>query len=64
MAGGIFARMPGTPDDNPEEDHDMAGHDENFKDDSGLLAVFLGLAVLLGMSALPATIGWIQLATG
>ncbi|MDT8880013.1 hypothetical protein RSO68_11040 [Halomonas saccharevitans] len=42
----------------------MAGHDENFKDDSGLLAVFLGLAVLLGMSALPATIGWVQLATG
>ncbi|MFY0989394.1 hypothetical protein [Halomonas sp. C05BenzN] len=38
----------------------MAGHDENFKDGSGLLAVALGLAVLVGMSALPATIGWVQ----
>ncbi|MBB3191121.1 hypothetical protein [Halomonas cerina] len=42
----------------------MAEHDENFKDDSGLLSVLLGLVVLVGMSALPATIGWIQLATG
>ncbi|WP_276308826.1 hypothetical protein [Halomonas heilongjiangensis] len=38
----------------------MAGHDENFKDESGLLAVVLGLAVLVSMSALPATIGWVQ----
>ncbi|MBB3142271.1 hypothetical protein [Halomonas organivorans] len=42
----------------------MTGHDENFKDDSGMLAVFLGLAVLVGMSCLPATIAWVQLATG
>ncbi|MDI5932319.1 hypothetical protein QLQ85_16170 [Halomonas sp. M4R5S39] len=38
----------------------MAGHDENFKDESGLLAVVLGLVVLVSMSALPATIGWVQ----
>ncbi|MFW6345792.1 MAG: hypothetical protein ACOC0M_05640 [Halomonas sp.] len=42
----------------------MAGHDENFKDDSGLLALVLGLIVLVSMSALPATIGWYQLIAG
>ncbi|CAH1042135.1 hypothetical protein [Halomonas sp. TD01] len=38
----------------------MADHDDNFKDESGLLAIVLGLVVLVSMSALPATIGWIQ----
>lgn len=38
----------------------MAGHDESFTDESGLLAVVLGLVVLVSMSALPATIGWVQ----
>ncbi|WP_282103611.1 hypothetical protein [Halomonas getboli] len=42
----------------------MPMHDDEFHDDSGLLAVFLGLAVLVGMSCLPATIAWIRLATG
>lgn len=34
--------------------------DNDFRDDSGLLAVFMGLAVLVGMAGLPATIGWVQ----
>ncbi len=38
----------------------MAHNDENFKDDSGFLSIFLGLVVLVSMSALPATIGVIQ----
>lgn len=38
----------------------MAHHDENVKDDSGFLSIFLGLVVLVSMSALPATIGWVQ----
>lgn len=38
----------------------MAHHDEDFKDESGLLAIVLGLVVLVSMSALPATIGIIQ----
>ncbi|WGI25948.1 hypothetical protein QEN58_02530 [Halomonas alkaliantarctica] len=38
----------------------MAHHDENFKDNSGFLSIFLGLVVLVSMSALPATIGVIQ----
>ncbi|WP_458524834.1 hypothetical protein [Onishia taeanensis] len=38
----------------------MAEHDPNFKDDSGFLALFLSLAVLIGMTGLPATIGWVQ----
>ncbi|MDR9438597.1 MAG: hypothetical protein RI841_03735 [Halomonas sp.] len=42
----------------------MAGHDMNFKDDSGLLSVVLGLVVLVAMSCLPATIGWYQLFAG
>lgn len=42
----------------------MAGHDDDFKDDSGILAIIMGLVVLVGLSALPATIGWVQLATG
>ncbi|MFG6138416.1 MULTISPECIES: hypothetical protein [Halomonas] len=42
----------------------MSEHDDDVKDDSGLLAVFLGLAVLVGMSGLPATIAWIRFATG
>ncbi|SEL35335.1 hypothetical protein [Halomonas daqiaonensis] len=42
----------------------MAGHDTNFKDDSGLLSVVLGLVVVVAMSALPATIGWYQLFAG
>lgn len=39
----------------------MAEHDPNFKDDSGLLPIILGLVVLIGMSALPATIAVVQL---
>lgn len=42
----------------------MAHRDENSKDDSGFLAILLGLVVLVGMSALPATIGWIQAFSG
>ncbi|WP_346300119.1 hypothetical protein [Halomonas sp. BM-2019] len=42
----------------------MAGHDENFKDDSGILSVVLGLVVLVTMSALPVTVGLIQLFAG
>lgn len=42
----------------------MAGHDDDFKDDSGILAVVLGLVVLVSMSALPATIGWVQVFGG
>ncbi|GED46208.1 hypothetical protein HME01_20600 [Vreelandella aquamarina] len=38
----------------------MGHHDDNFKDDSGILPIILGIVVLVGMSALPATIGWIQ----
>ncbi len=38
----------------------MAHHDDNFKDESGLLSIVLGVVVLVSMSALPATIGWIQ----
>lgn len=42
----------------------MAHRDENSQDDSGFLAIFLGLVVLVSMSALPATIGWIQAFSG
>ncbi|GHE22324.1 hypothetical protein [Halomonas urumqiensis] len=42
----------------------MAGHDENFSDDSGILPVIIGLVVVVSMSALPATIGWFQLFAG
>lgn len=42
----------------------MTGHDENVTDGSGLLSVVLGLIVLVGMSALPATIGWFRLFAG
>lgn len=38
----------------------MAEYDPNFRDESGFLAVFLGLVVLVGMSCLPATIVWVQ----
>ncbi|WP_269320557.1 hypothetical protein [Billgrantia saliphila] len=38
-------------------------HDHDFKDDSGLLSVVLGLVVLVSMAALPATIGWVQVFT-
>ena len=38
----------------------MAHHDDNFKDGSGILPIILGIVVLVGMSALPATMGWIQ----
>nr|WP_276208058.1 hypothetical protein [Halomonas socia] len=40
----------------------MVEQDPNFKDDTGMLAIIVGLVVLVAMSALPATIGWIQLA--
>ena len=43
----------------------MAHHeDENFKDNSGVLAIIAGLVVLISMSALPASIGWYQLFAG
>lgn len=42
----------------------MAHNDDNFKDESGLLAIVLGVVVLVSMSALPATIGWIQAFSG
>lgn len=42
----------------------MAGDDTNFKDDSGLLSVVLGLVVLMAMSALPAVIGVYKLFAG
>ncbi len=42
----------------------MAHHDDNFKDESGLLAIVLGVVVLVSMSALSATIGWIQVFGG
>ncbi len=42
----------------------MAEHDENVTDGSGLLSVVLGLMVLVGMSALPVTIGIVQVFTG
>lgn len=42
----------------------MARHDDDFKDESGLLAIVLGLVVLVSMSALPGTIGWIQAFSG
>ena len=38
----------------------MAEYDPNFKDKSGFMSLFLGVVVLLGMSALPATIVWVQ----
>ncbi|KKO05639.1 hypothetical protein LCGC14_0072790 [marine sediment metagenome] len=42
----------------------MAHHDEDFKDESGFLSIILGVVVLVSMSALPATIGWIQAFSG
>ncbi|WP_267964028.1 MULTISPECIES: hypothetical protein [Halomonadaceae] len=39
-------------------------NDPNFKDDSGLLSIVLGLMVLVSMTALPATIGWYQVIAG
>lgn len=39
-------------------------HDENFKDTSGFIAIVMGLIVLVSMSALPATIGWVQYFSG
>ncbi len=38
--------------------------DHDFKDDSGLLWVVVGLVVLVSMTALPATIGWYQFIAG
>ncbi len=38
----------------------MAEYDSNFKDESGFMALFLGVVVLVGMSVLPATIVWVQ----
>jgi hypothetical protein len=39
-------------------------HDENFKDTSGFISIVMGLIVLVSMSALPATIGWVQFFNG
>ncbi|HSH49141.1 MAG TPA: hypothetical protein VK991_11200, partial [Halomonas sp.] len=41
----------------------MAGRDD-FKDSSGFLMIFLGLAALIFMACLPATVRVIQLITG
>ncbi|SHM11523.1 hypothetical protein [Vreelandella subglaciescola] len=38
--------------------------DENSYDDTGFLSILMGLIVLVGMTCLPATIGWIQTFTG
>ncbi|MBY5943245.1 MULTISPECIES: hypothetical protein [Halomonas] len=43
--------------------HGDSSHD-GFHDESGFLTIFLGLVVMVGMTCLPATIGWVQLATG
>ncbi|MEA2118655.1 hypothetical protein [Halovibrio sp. HP20-50] len=42
----------------------MAHHDEGGKDESGFLSIFLGIVVLVSMTALPATIGWVQAFSG
>lgn len=42
----------------------MAHHDEDYKDESGVLSILLGAVVLVSMAALPATIGWIQVFSG
>lgn len=41
----------------------MSDH-HNFKDESGLFAIVMGLIVLVSMSALPATIGWLKVING
>lgn len=41
----------------------MAHHDE-FHDDSGLPSLLLGLVVVVGLSALPGTIGWVRVFAG
>ncbi|MHB0776785.1 hypothetical protein [Halomonas sp. WWR20] len=38
----------------------MSEYDPNFKDESGLLSVVLGIVVLVSMSCLPATIVWVE----
>lgn len=42
----------------------MAEHDDDIKDDSGLVPLVLGLAIVVGMAALPATIGWFKVFSG
>lgn len=39
-------------------------NNHDFKDDSGLLSIVLSLVILVGMTALPATIGWYQVIAG
>ncbi|WP_017431098.1 hypothetical protein [Vreelandella jeotgali] len=39
-------------------------HDEHQGDNTGFFSILMGLIVLVGMTCLPATIGWIQLFTG
>ncbi|WP_268246222.1 hypothetical protein [Halomonas sp. 328] len=36
-------------------------HDPNFKDDTGVLIVVIGLVVFLGMAALPGTMALVKL---
>ena len=42
----------------------MSHHDEKFRDDSGIIWFVPGLAVLIGMNCLPATIFWSNLLLG
>lgn len=46
-----------------EQELFMSDH-HNFKDESGLFAIVMGLIVLVSMSALPATIGWLKVING
>lgn len=42
----------------------MAEHNDDIKDDSGLVPLVLGLLIVVGMAALPATIGVIKVFSG
>lgn len=67
MAVAIFARLTSGHIQltiTIEEEKDMAEHDDDIKDDSGLVPLVLGLVIVLGMAALPATIGWIKVFGG
>jgi len=43
--------------------HNNNGHDGGH-DESGFMTLFLGVVVLVAMSCLPATIGWVQVVHG
>lgn len=42
----------------------MAEYDPHFKDRSGPMTLFLGLAVVICMAGLPATIAWVRYFAG